>query len=90
MTSAPVSAHAQAAATQLLSLKYTILGQADNAEGAQLRIAKLFDLEADPQELSDLSATEPATFEELKARYAAWDKSLPPRAWTNISPVFKK
>lgn len=53
-------------------------------------IAKLFDLEADPQEQKDLSASEPQVFEDLKARYAAWDKSLPPRAWTNISPVFKK
>jgi len=53
-------------------------------------IAKLFDLEADPQEKNDLSAAEPRVFEELKARYSAWDESLPPRAWTNISPVFKK
>ncbi|MBL0419219.1 sulfatase-like hydrolase/transferase [Ramlibacter sp. AW1] len=53
-------------------------------------IAKLFDLQADPQEKNDVSAQEPQVFEDLKARYAAWDKSLPPRAWTNISPVFKK
>lgn len=53
-------------------------------------IAKLFDLDADPQERHDLSAVEPTVFADLKARYAKWDKSLPPRAWTNISPVFKK
>lgn len=53
-------------------------------------IAKLFDLEADPQEKNDLSTAYPDVFADLKARYAAWDKSLPPRAWTNISPVFKK
>lgn len=53
-------------------------------------IAKLFDLAADPQEKNDLSAAEPRIFEDLKARYAAWDESLPPRAWTNISHVFKK
>jgi arylsulfatase A-like enzyme len=53
-------------------------------------IAKLFDLEADPAEKNDLSATHPDVFNDLMARYAAWDNSLPPRAWTNISPVFKK
>ena len=53
-------------------------------------IAKLFDLEADPAEKNDLSAREPAIFQDLMARYAAWDQSLPPRAWTNVSTVFKK
>ena len=53
-------------------------------------ILKLFDLEADPREKDDRSAAEPTVFEDLKARYAAWDKSLPPRGWTNISPVFNK
>ena len=52
--------------------------------------AKLFDLEKDPAEKNDLSAAEPKVFEEMKALYDAWDKSLPPRSWTNISPVFKK
>jgi arylsulfatase A-like enzyme len=53
-------------------------------------IAKLFDLDADPAEKNDLSATHPEVFREMMARYTAWDTSLPPRAWTNISPVFKK
>ena len=53
-------------------------------------VAKLFDLEADPGEKRDLAAVEPAIFDDLKALYADWDRSLPPRAWTNISPVFKK
>lgn len=53
-------------------------------------IARLYDLEKDPGELNDLAAAEPAILADLKARYEAWDKSLPARAWTNISPVFKK
>jgi arylsulfatase A-like enzyme len=53
-------------------------------------VAMLFDLETDPAEKRDLSAEHPEMFEELKALYAQWDSSLPPRAWTNISPVFKK
>jgi arylsulfatase A-like enzyme len=53
-------------------------------------VAKLFDLDADPAEKVDLAATEPAVFADLMARYAAWDKSLPPRAWSNFSQVFKK
>ena len=53
-------------------------------------IARLHDLEADPTEKVDLSATHPEVFADLMARYSAWDGSLPPRAWTNISPVFKK
>ncbi|MFN0160048.1 MAG: sulfatase-like hydrolase/transferase [Burkholderiales bacterium] len=53
-------------------------------------IARLFDLDADPAEKTDLSAVHPDLFSELMQRYAEWDKSLPPRAWTNISPVFKK
>jgi len=47
-------------------------------------IARLFDLERDPGETTDLSASEPQVFAELKARYLHWDQSLPPRAWTNI------
>lgn len=50
----------------------------------------LFDLQDDPQETTDLKARHPEVYADLKARYEAWDKSLPPRAWTNISPVFKK
>jgi len=53
-------------------------------------IARLYDLEKDPGEKNDLAEAEPAVLADLKARYEAWDKSLPPRAWTNISPVFKK
>ena len=53
-------------------------------------LPSLFDLEQDIAEKNDLSAAEPRIFEELKARYEAWERSLPPRAWTNISPVFKK
>jgi len=53
-------------------------------------VARLYDLEQDPGEREDLAHAQPQIFEELKARYAAWDKSLPPRGWTNISPVFKK
>lgn len=53
-------------------------------------IANLYHLEADPGEKVDLKTFQPAVFQDLLARYQAWDKSLPPRAWTNISPVFKK
>jgi arylsulfatase A-like enzyme len=47
-------------------------------------VARLFDLERDPTESTDLSASEPQVFAELQARYRHWDQSLPPRAWTNI------
>jgi hypothetical protein len=47
-------------------------------------------LDVDPQERHDLAAVEPGVFEDLKRRYSEWEQSLPPRAWTNISPVFKK
>ncbi len=47
-------------------------------------LARLFDLERDPGETTDLSASEPQVFAELQARYAHWDRSLPPRAWTSI------
>ena len=53
-------------------------------------IARLFDLENDPAEKRDVAAHEPGIFQELKALFDQWDQSLPPRAWTNISPVFKK
>lgn len=53
-------------------------------------VARLYDLESDPAEKRDLSGVEPVVFLDLKARYAAWEQGLPPRAWTNISPVFKK
>jgi len=53
-------------------------------------VARLYDLEQDPKETNDLASSEPQIFADLKARYAAWEDSLPPRAWTNISPVFKK
>lgn len=53
-------------------------------------VARLFDLEQDPQEKCDLSEQEPRVHEELMVRYKAWDASLPQRGWTNISPVFKK
>lgn len=53
-------------------------------------VARLHHLEADPGEKVDLKTFQPEVFQDLLARYQAWDKSLPPRAWTNISPVFKK
>jgi arylsulfatase A-like enzyme len=53
-------------------------------------VAKLFHLEADPGEQVDLKTLRPEIFQDLLARYQAWDGSLPPRAWTNISPVFRK
>lgn len=53
-------------------------------------IALLFNLETDPTEKVDLSAQEPEVFTDLMARYSEWENSLPPRGWTNISPVFKK
>ncbi len=53
-------------------------------------IARLFDLIADPQETTDLRQLHPDIFAQLQARYDEWAASLPPRAWTNISPVFRK
>jgi arylsulfatase A-like enzyme len=52
-------------------------------------VARLHDLETDPGEKQDVSAEHPGIFQDLLARYAQWDRSLPPRAWTNISPVFQ-
>lgn len=52
--------------------------------------AKLFDLERDPAEANDLSASEPAVFTDLKTRYDAWNAALPPRAWTTVSPAPRK
>ncbi len=56
----------------------------------RIGIARLFDLSLDPAEQHDQSAEHPDIFAELMARYEAWNASLPPRAWTNISPVFRK
>ncbi|MBU6189281.1 MAG: sulfatase-like hydrolase/transferase, partial [Betaproteobacteria bacterium] len=53
-------------------------------------VTRLFDLDTDPAEKTDLAAAQPVIFAELKALFEQWDQSLPPRAWTNISPVFKK
>ena len=53
-------------------------------------IARLYHLDADPAERVDLKALRPEIFQDLLARYQAWDGSLPPRAWTNLSPVFTK
>jgi arylsulfatase A-like enzyme len=38
----------------------------------------LFDLDKDPRERANRAKREPAQFEELKRRYAAWEASLPP------------
>lgn len=53
-------------------------------------VMRLYDLEQDPSEKCDMSEAEPGVVQMLKARYDEWNQSLPPRAWTNISPVFKK
>jgi arylsulfatase A-like enzyme len=53
-------------------------------------VAQLFNLAADPGEKVDMKALQPEVFQRLLDTYQSWDKSLPPRAWTNISPVFKK
>ena len=53
-------------------------------------VARLYDLDKDPGEKTDMAKVHPGIFEDLKARYTEWNNSLPPRAWTNISPVFKK
>jgi arylsulfatase A-like enzyme len=38
----------------------------------------LFDLSNDARERANMAKRQPATFEELRKRYAAWDASLPP------------
>ena len=38
----------------------------------------LFDLSNDARERANMATRQPATFEELRKRYAAWDASLPP------------
>ena len=38
----------------------------------------LFDLSRDARERANLAARQPATFAELRTRYAAWEDSLPP------------
>ena len=53
-------------------------------------VAQLFHLGSDPGEKLDLKTLRPEIFKQLLDRYMEWDKSLPPRSWTNISPVFKK
>jgi hypothetical protein len=37
-----------------------------------------------------MSEAGPGVVQMLKERYDEWNQSLPPCAWTNISPVFKK
>lgn len=51
---------------------------------------RLFDLDRDPGEKIDQSKAQPQVAARLRAGYDAWNKSLPPRGWTNISPVFNK
>lgn len=53
-------------------------------------VARLYDLEADPTEREDLSGRHPQVLADLRARYDSWNGSLPPKGWTNISPVFRK
>ncbi|AGU53753.1 putative sulfatase [Variovorax paradoxus B4] len=53
-------------------------------------VAQLFHLGSDPGEKVDMKTFRPEIFQLLLDRYMEWDKSLPPRAWTNISPVFRK
>ena len=38
----------------------------------------LFDLSNDARERANMAKRQPATFEELRKRYAVWDASLPP------------
>lgn len=52
--------------------------------------AALYDIELDVAEKNDLSAQHPEIMADLMARYDRWNQSLPPRSWTNISPVFGK
>lgn len=52
--------------------------------------AALYDIDQDVAEKSDLSAQYPEIKADLLARYDRWNKTLPPRGWTNISPVFGK
>lgn len=53
-------------------------------------VERLYNLEQDPSEKYDMSEAEPGVRQMLRARYDEWNNTLPPRAWTNISPVFKK
>lgn len=50
----------------------------------------VYDLLTDPEERYDVKAEQSAVYAELKRRYDSWNASLPPRSWTNISPVFNK
>lgn len=52
--------------------------------------SRLYDLDQDVAEKTDLSAEHPDIKADLQAKYDAWNGSLPPRDWTNISPVFGK
>ena len=50
----------------------------------------LYRVSEDVAETKDLSAQHPDIKSELQASYDAWNKELPVRGWTNVSPVFKK
>jgi len=51
---------------------------------------EVYNLEQDPSEKCDLAKSELGIRQMLRARYDEWEQSLPPRGWTNISPVFKQ
>lgn len=52
---------------------------------------RLINLAADPEELHDLSSTEPAKLAELQAAYDAWAATLPEPLWsTDVSPEATK
>jgi hypothetical protein len=44
----------------------------------------LYDLEADPSERADLSASQPELADELEARLRAWEAELVPPRWPNV------
>lgn len=46
--------------------------------------SRLYDLDADPGEMRDLSQQEPAIKSDLMAAYNAWNSSLPPRSWVTL------
>ena len=48
---------------------------------------RLINLGSDPGEVLDVSAQNPEKFAELKAAFAAWEKTLPEPLWTtDVSP----